>query len=89
MAMKNELIVMMFIARCSARNTNLKSDGNRLFSYNTCIAEFSEITELYVNKTKYSRSTSKHQSLLFKYLERFSGNINYVDNIDINKQHLI
>lgn len=89
MVMKNKDVAVLFIAREKANGSNLTSDGTRLFSYNTCIAEFENINKLYINKTKYSSSTSRHQSYLNLAARRFNGSIEFVDNIYMNKQHLI
>lgn len=87
--MNNEEVVKDFLCKKEAfSNTrNLSSTGNRLFSYSTCIAEYNKDGILYINLTKYSRTTSHHQSIL---LAKLSG-INYklIYNIEYNKVHIV
>ena len=65
---------------------NLRSTGEKLFSYNTCIAEWVN-DYLFVNLTKYSSSTSRIQNMLFKKL-RFGHKVKQVENVPINTQKL-
>ena len=64
--MKNKEVAEAFVLglrHCSTQN--LHYIGNRLFSYQTCIAQWNSEPQglvLYINETKYSSSTSKHQS---------------------------
>ena len=61
--LSNKEVVNAFLNHKKAKNTNMKSTGYRLYSWNTCIAEhYNE--KLIVNLTKYSRSTSKQQNYL-------------------------
>lgn len=64
--MKNEEVVKAFIMKKKAySNTgSLSSTGDRLFSYSTCIAEYDKYGNLVFNETKYSTTTSHHQTLL-------------------------
>ena len=63
----NQQVIQKFSKGEPCNGANLWSTGQRLYSYQTCIAQW-ETTgkKLIVNKTKYSRTTSgKHQSPLF------------------------
>lgn len=56
--MTNEEVVQRFFERRSGKSLNMRTDGIRLFSYHTCMAEWCNGT-LYINTTKYSVTTSK------------------------------
>jgi len=60
----NTEVVESFIQHKYAQNRNLKSTGVKLYSYDTCIAEWYVKDGLIINKTKYSKATLKHQYLL-------------------------
>lgn len=69
--------------------------GNRLWSYNTVIAEkqfgVTDRDILLVNKTKYSVTTSKHQTYLNRELEFYSSKYQIVEvtqTVPCNSQHL-
>lgn len=81
--MKNKEVCEAFLNRESAIGSNLYSDGHKLFSYSTCIAEWEDYyNRLYVNSTKYSVTTSKHQSYLRRVLAKiWNIEIKYVINI--------
>ena len=57
-------VIMDFINGRESSNRNLRTDGNRLVNYNTCIASKCEDGTIIYNRTKYSTSTSKIQSYL-------------------------
>ena len=75
--MSNELVIDRFLnKRCghtptrtiingyySYKGQTLKSNGLELINYNTRIA-FHQNSKLYINITKYSRTTSKIQTML-------------------------
>lgn len=67
MSMRNKDVVSRFIDMYPARTLNLSSDGEKLFSYYTCIAQFHE-GKLIGNATKYSKSTSTHFNMVFPYV---------------------
>lgn len=81
--MKNKEVCEAFLNRESAMGSNLYSDGHKLFSYSTCIAEWEGYdNKLYVNSTKYSVTTSIHQSYLRNSLSRiWNIEVKYVTNI--------
>ena len=86
--MKNIEVIYRFLNRQPAKSSsgNLKSIGEKLFSYNTCIAEWVN-DYLFVNLTKYSSSTSSIQNMLFKEL-KFVLQVKQVENVPINTQNL-
>lgn len=43
---------------------HISTDGSRLYSYNTCIAQKRANGSIIINATRYSVTTSKHQSHL-------------------------
>ena len=61
--MKNKEVCKEFIYHKVASGSNLVSTGDKLFSYNTCIAQWYPVGIIY-NETKYSPTTSRHQSYL-------------------------
>lgn len=81
--MKNKEVVYHFISRNIANSANLISTGNRLISYNTCIAEWYTSNILLINETYYSNTTSRHLNLLKRslpsYIQCFT-----ISNIDRN-----
>ena len=70
---------------------NLRIEGDKLFNYNTVIAQFKSEDEIYINMTKYSRSTSRIQNYLLEYAECYLGRygIKKFYDIDFNTQELI
>ena len=87
--MRNEKVVIAFSHREKAKSStgSLWSTGDCLYSYNTCIAEYDKEGKLYVNLTKYSVTTSHHQTLVNKYL--FNTVHRFVYRIERNKVHII
>lgn len=78
---KNEDIVKDFCLRIESSNRNLTSVNNKLFSYQTCIAEFvGDNFRLILNTTNYSVTTSRHQNLLRRMLSYY----NILDFIEVN-----
>ena len=86
--MRNIEVIKQFLKGYPAKSSsgNLRSTGEKLFSYNTCIAEWVN-DYLFVNLTKYSSSTSRIQNMLFKEL-RFGHKVKQVENVPINTQKL-
>lgn len=60
----NDDVVYNFMRRLPAYTRHLESRWDKLFSYNTCIAEFYDGV-LLVNKEKYSQTTSRHTNLIY------------------------
>lgn len=53
-------------------NKNLRIEGAKLFNYETCIAEW-HLGEIFINKTKYSSSTSIIQNQLVSVANEVIG----------------
>lgn len=86
--MRNKEVIEAFLYdNTIARNStgNLSSIGDCLYSYQTCIAEFDKEGRLWYNKTKYSKTTSHHQSML----ERSANIYREVDNIPRGRVHIV
>jgi hypothetical protein len=68
--MKNIDVIKAFRnGHIKGQTKNLRIEGNRLMSYNTCIAErevLSTHTEYTLNVTKYSQSTSRIQDAMLR-----------------------
>lgn len=62
--MKNVDVISAFVDKKPAGTMNLTSTGRKLFSYHTCIAQWTDDGILIVNTTKYSATTSKHKTQL-------------------------
>lgn len=70
--MKNREVISAFVNGKSARTTNLRTDGNKLYNYSTCIGQKLSDGTIIVNSTKYSVTTSKIQTYL-RYAVSESG----------------
>lgn len=70
---------------------NLRIEGDKLFNYNTVIAQFESEDKIYINMTKYSTSTSRIQNYLLKEAERYLGRygIKKFYDIDFDTQDLL
>lgn len=74
MRLKNAEVVKNFVGRfgdCESHTGNLYSMGNKLYSYNTVIAQYIG-GELVVNATKYSTSTSRIQNMVRREAYRYT-----------------
>lgn len=64
--MTNSDICKVFVngtkSNAKTLSMHINYDGSKLFSYNTCIAQKLSNGAIIVNSTKYSQTTSKHQS---------------------------
>lgn len=60
---RNDRVIADFLNGKSSKNAHLYSDGERLINYSTCIAQWVG-WQLILNRTRYSRTTSKIQSEL-------------------------
>lgn len=87
--MRNIEVIKQFLNMSSGNSYtgNLTSDGVKLFSYNTCIAEWTDDLVLF-NVTKYSRSTSRIQSMMLRELQKSIHKFIFIDNVPINTQYL-
>lgn len=83
--MRNIEVIEAFVSKIKGKNKNnsLESTGLKLYSYNTCIAEwYLEYNCILLNTTYYSNTTSRHQNLLWK---NFPLNAAVVTNNNIEK----
>ena len=87
--MRNIEVIKQFLNKSSGNSDtkNLISDGVRLFNYNTCIAEWTDDFVLF-NVTKYSRSTSRIQSMILGEFKKLIHKSVSIDNVPINTKHL-
>lgn len=87
--MRNEEVVIAFSNRERAVNStgSLSSTGNCLYSYSTCIAEYNKYGRLYINLTKYSTTTSHHQTLVKRHLLRSAYEV--LNNVERDRLHII
>ena len=70
-----------------ASNANMRCHDNKLFSYQTCIAEIVG-TYLIINRTRYSVTTTKQvNTLRFESVKFFYHELE-VENISINTKEL-
>lgn len=66
----NKDVIASFYEGKPNESDNLSTNGHKLFSYKTAIAEritTDDKTVIIKNVTRYSNTTSKHQALLDKY----------------------
>lgn len=78
--MSNKNVILAFLNEEQAKSLSLFSTGDKLFSYNTCIAEWLTSDTILININKYSVTTSKHLTLLRNNIK------NQYSCIEINKQ---
>lgn len=81
--MINSKVIDNFLLKKPGNGSNLVSSGIRLFSYRTCIAEWDNDL-LYLNKSYYSVTTSRHLNMLIKKL-----NLSYSLKVVVNKERKI
>lgn len=74
------------------RCNNLTIKDGRLFSYNTCIAEYEAdyTNSVIINMTKYSSTTSRHQNLMMQYFNEYRHGLSWIvyDDVPINTINL-
>lgn len=68
--MQNKDVAKSFVKGVFATGSNFYTDGEKIFSYNTIVAQRTNGGYI-VNTTKYSCTTSKHQTYLRRALEGF------------------
>jgi len=75
-----------------AKTTNLRIEGNKLFNYQTCIAERNWNNNyghnFIVNVTKYSKSTTTIQNQLIQLIGSNDSNVEWVAEIPIGTTSL-
>jgi hypothetical protein len=72
----NANLIKAFINGQTAQNGSMRTDGTKLFSYLTCIAQKTSKGILF-NVCKYSQTTSKQQSYTRRALE--NGRHNFIE----------
>jgi hypothetical protein len=91
MRMKNEYVIRNFVYCLASDSTNhsksLYIAGNKLFNYDTCIAEHHD-GELIVNVTKYSVTTTKLVNMVKREAEAYRG-YKAIDGIRIGAHRLM
>ena len=85
--MKNEDVIVNYASGYSSSAGNVRGEGNKLYSYNTCIAQRMG-PDIIINMTYYSNTTSRHRNMLLKYLTRYIPKKIYIDNVPIGTQDL-
>lgn len=67
--MKNKEVIKKFIFfKENNRGSNLYAIDNKLYSYNTAIAQY--VNDIFIfNNTKYSRSTTRWQNVIKDFLQ--------------------
>lgn len=69
--MRNQEVISKFVNFAeSAATANVRSNGDKLFNYETCIAQRHE-GKIIVNVTRYSATTSKMQNYLRRELSDY------------------
>lgn len=69
--MRNQEVISKFVDFAeSAATANVRSTGDKLFNYETCIAQRHE-GKIIVNVTRYSATTSKMQNYLRRELSDY------------------
>lgn len=62
----NQGVIDSFLRKEINSSGHLKSDGEKLISYQTCIAQYTSLGDLLVNMTSYSVTTSRHRNMLLE-----------------------
>lgn len=84
--MKNVDVIKNFVnGSTKGKTANLYIEGDKLFNYNTCIAQRVDNNNMIVNMTKYSTSTSTIQNkLLDMMMYQYGGYFTIVKDVEIN-----
>jgi hypothetical protein len=86
--MKNIDVIKTFVnGGTTGKTKNLRIEGEKLFNYNTCLAQRNG-TEIVVNATKYSTSTTTIQNKLLHELT-YHMDVMTLANIPMGTQDLI
>lgn len=83
----NQRVIDSFLRKEINSSGHLMSDGKRLISYQTCIAQYTSLGDLLVNMTSYSVTTSKHRNMLLRSSHYY--NIIKLDNIPRGAENLL
>lgn len=85
--MRNQEVISKFVNFAeSAATANVRSNGDKLFNYGTCIAQRHE-GKIIVNVTRYSVTTSKMQNYLRRELSGYD--VIKVTNVPIGTCNLV
>lgn len=71
--LSNLAVCTAFVNQDPADNRNMRSTGNTLWSYDTAIAQFASVggvKVLIINQTKYSPTTVRQKSELYKAIQK-------------------
>lgn len=74
----NKEVVEAFVGKLASSTGNLMSSGDKLMSYQTCIAQWEDqkgISYLFVNTTYYSNTTSRYLNLLLERIKNVPRHI--------------
>ena len=83
-----EVIFAFTEKRKAVGGSNIHSYGDKLFSYNTCIGQWYNDCVI-LNETRYSITTSKHQTMLEWQLNESKIDIIYVHRVIKCEEDLI
>lgn len=97
--LKNKEVIELYMADPTivrvGSNIHTTNDG-RLFSYNTCIVQYSGNGIYCINKTYYSNTTSRYLNMALRLIESLRNNFNshikqvvYVEEVPKNTDYLI
>lgn len=88
--LKNLTVIEGFLFRKPCKSENLTSTGDKLFTYDTCLAQWTD-SYLIINMTRYSTSSSSHFNILWalccKYLKKHEREC--VDSVPKNTKDLL
>lgn len=79
-------VIGAFLNHENLGSLNLLSENDKLFSYDTCVAQWGA-DELVINGTYYSQTTSKHVGMLKRLGQDF--NIRIVTGVPIGTPSLV
>lgn len=66
------------------KQNSIWTDGDTIYSYGTALATFGDnLNEVYLNRTKYSNTTSTHQNGLAYLLHREGYEVQEIDGLPI------
>lgn len=90
--MKNIDVINAFLRGRLLQSGHLSSDGKKLYSYWTCIAQWNrdifDEDYIIINRTRYSTTTSHHRSALEREAAKKGYSVKYVNNVPKNEQQL-
>lgn len=81
--MTNAEVAIRFLHKEAGNSTTMKSDGEKLYSYNTCIAQYHN-DKIVGNATKYSSTSSRHLSYVRNHVDVWT-----TEYVPINTHNLL